>query len=142
MVLIHFYNYVVSSDMMETQLLEFKSLINSKSESVNRKPDRATRKLLLYLFTGTKGGYTRLKIIINLEARPFNTNQLSKELGLDYKAIQHHMKILEKNNLVTKVGEKYGAIFYLSNFLEINITALGEVMEKLERNVNSKKVYY
>jgi hypothetical protein len=52
------------------------------------------------------------------------------------------MKILEKNNLVTKVGEKYGAIFYLSNFLEVNITALGEVMEKLERNVNSKKVYY
>ena len=138
MVLIHFYNYVISSDMMETQLLEFKSLINSKSESV----DRATRKLLLYLFTGTKGGYTRLKIIINLEARPFNTNQLSKELGLDYKAIQHHMKILEKNNLVTKVGEKYGAIFYLSNFLEVNITALGEVIEKLERNMNSKKVYY
>src|SRR3972149_1409586 len=114
MVLIHFYNYVVSSDMMETQLLEFKSLINSKSESVNRKPDRATRKLLLYLFTGTKGGYTRLKIIKNLE----------------------------KNNLVTKVEEKYGAIFYLSNFLEVNITALGEVIEKLERNMNSKKVYY
>ncbi len=142
MVLTHFHNYVIRSDMIQTQLVKFKSLIHYKSELVNRKPDRATRKLLLYLFTGTKGGYTRLKIIIKLEARPFNTNQLSKELGLDYKAIQHHMKILEKNNLVTKVGKKYGAIFYLSNFLEVNIAALGEVIEKLERNMNSKKIYY
>ena len=128
--------------IMETQLSEFKDLVRSKSETVNRKPDRATRKLLLYLFTGTKGGITRLKIIMSLEARPFNTHQLSKEIGLDYKAIQHHMRVLEKNNLVTKVGEKYGAIFHLSNFLEINIECLGEVIEKLERKMNTKKVYY
>ncbi len=128
--------------IMETQLSEFKDLVKSKSESVNRKPDRATRKLLLYLFTGTKGGYTRLKIIMNLETRPLNTHQLSKEMGLDYKAIQHHMRVLEKNNLVTKVGEKYGAIFHLSNFLEINIECLSEVIEKLERKMNTKKVYY
>jgi DNA-binding transcriptional ArsR family regulator len=128
--------------IMETKLLEFKDLIRSKSETVNRKPDRATRKLLLYLFTGTKGGITRLKIIMSLEASPFNTHQLSKEIGLDYKAIQHHMKVLEKNNLVTKVGEKYGSIFHLSNFLEINIECLTEVIEKLERKMNTKKVYY
>jgi len=128
--------------IMDSQLLEFKDLVRSKSESVNRKPDRASRKLLLYLFTGTRGGYTRLKIIMNLEARPLNTHQLSKEIGLDYKAIQHHMRVLEKNNLVTKVGEKYGAIFHLSNFLEINIECLTEVIEKLERKMNTKKVYY
>jgi len=128
--------------MMDTQLLEFKNLVKTKSELSNRKPDRETRKLLLYLFTGTKGGYTRLKIIISLEERPFNTHQLSKELGLDYKAIQHHMRVLEKNNLVTKVGEKYGVIFHLSNFLEVNIGALGEVIDRLERKMNTKKVYY
>ena len=128
--------------IMDSQLLEFKDLVRSKSELVNRKPDRASRKLLLYLFTGTRGGYTRLKIIMNLEARPLNTHQLSKEIGLDYKAIQHHMRVLEKNNLVTKVGEKYGAIFHLSNFLEINIECLTEVIEKLERKMNTKKVYY
>ena len=128
--------------LIDTQLSEFKDLIQSKIESQNRKPDRATRKLLLYLFTGTKGGQTRLKIIMNLEARPLNTHQLSKEMELDYKAIQHHMKVLEKNNLVTKVGEKYGAIFHLSNFLEVNIACLIEVIEKLERKLNTKKVYY
>ena len=128
--------------MMEKQLLEFKDLVNSKSKSLDRKPDRDSRKLLLYLFTGTKGGYTRLKIIMSLEARPSNTHQLSLELGLDYKAVQHHMKVLEKNNLVNKVGEKYGAIFHLSNYLEINIGALGEVIDRLERKMNTKKVYY
>ena len=128
--------------MKTNQLLEFKEIIKEKSDPEHRKPDRQTRKLLLYLFTGTKGGYTRLRIIMLLTERPFNTHQLSKELGLDYKAIQHHMKVLEKNNLVVKVGEKYGAIFHLSNFLEINIRALDEAIEKLERKMNAKKVYY
>ena len=130
--------------MIEKQLIEFKELVKSKSEleSGSRKPDRDSRKLLLYLFTGTKGGYTRLKIIMNLEAKPSNTNQLSLELGLDYKAVQHHMRVLEKNNLVTKVGERYGAIFHLSNFLEINIGSLAEVIDRLERKMNTKKVYY
>ncbi len=128
--------------MKNTQLTAFKEIVKAKSDPLDRKSDRQTRKLLLYLFTGTRGGYTRLRIIMLLIERPLNTNQLSKELGLDYKAIQHHMKVLEKNNLVTKVGDKYGAIFHLSNFLEINIRALDEAIEKLERKMNSKKVYY
>ena len=128
--------------MKTNQLLEFREIVKAKSDHVKRKPDRETRKLLLYLFTGTKGGYTRLRIIMLLTERPFNTHQLSKELGLDYKAIQHHMRVLEKNNLVIKVGEKYGAMFHLSNFLEINIRALDEAIEKLERKMNAKKVYY
>jgi len=127
---------------MQTQLQEFKQVIKSKSESENRKPDRQTRKLLMYLFTSTRGGYTRLKIIMLLLKQPFNTHQLSLELDLDYKAIQHHMRVLEKNNMVTKIGEKYGAIFHLSNFLEVNILALDEAIEKLDRKMNSKKVYY
>ncbi len=128
--------------MKITQLTAFKEIVKAKSDLLDRKPDRHTRKLLLYLFTGTRGGYTRLRIIMLLIERPLNTHQLSKELGLDYKAIQHHMRVLEKNNLVTKIGDKYGAIFHLSNFLEINIRALDEAIEKLERKMNSKKVYY
>ncbi len=128
--------------MKLTQLTAFKEIVKAKSDSQDRIPDRQTRKLLLYLFTGTRGGYTLLRIIMLLTEIPLNTHQLSKELGLDYKAIQHHMKVLEKNNLVTKVGDKYGAIFHLSNFLEINIRSLDEAIEKLERKMNSKKVYY
>jgi len=127
--------------MITTQLLEFKELVKTKSDPVNRKPDKHTRKLLEYLFAGTKGGYTRLRVIMLLLERPFNTHQLAKELGLDYKAVQHHMKVLQKNNMVTKIGERYGAIFHLSNLLEFNIGALDEVIDKLDRKMNSKKVY-
>ena len=127
--------------MSVTQLVEFKEKIKAREESENRKPDKQTRKLLLYLFTGTRGGFTRMRIIMLLLEQPYNTHQMAQELDLDYKAVQHHMQVLEKNNMVTKIGEKYGAIFHLSNFLEYNILALNEAIEKLERKMNSKKVY-
>ncbi len=126
---------------MTSQLLEFKEIIRSRPVSTQRKPDKQTRNLLLYLFSSTRVGFTRLRIIMHLLDQPFNTHQLSKALDLDYKAVQHHMKVLEKNNMVSKIGEKYGAIFHLSNFLEINISALDEAIDKLERKMNHKKVY-
>ncbi len=127
--------------MSTQQLLEFKEIIRSKSESEQRKPDKETRKLLFYLFTSTRGGFTRLRIIMLLLEKPLNTHQLSQELDLDYKAVQHHMKVLEKNNMVQKIGDKYGAIYHLSNFLEVNISALDEAIDKLDRKMNHKKVY-
>ncbi len=126
---------------MSIQLQEYRKVIETKSKQIDRTPDRQTKKLLLYLFSGTRGGFTRLKIIALLIERPYNTHQLAKKLELDYKAIQHHMKVLMKNNLITKVGDKYGAIFHLSNFLEFNIRALDDVFDKLEKKLNSKKVY-
>lgn len=126
---------------MTNQLLEFKEILRSKQVPTQRKPDKQTRKLLLYLFTSTRGGLTRLRIVMHLLDQPYNTHQLTKVLGLDYKAVQHHMKVLEKNNMVSKIGEKYGAIFHLSNFLEINISALDEAIDKLDRKLNHKKVY-
>ncbi len=126
---------------MTNQLLEFKEIIKSKQISEQRKPDKQTRTLLLYLFTSTRGGFTRLRIIIHLLEKPYNTHQLAQKLDLDYKAVQHHMKVLEKNNMVSKIGEKYGAIFHLSNFLEMNINALDEAIDKLDQKMNRKKVY-
>lgn len=126
---------------MVNQLLEFKEIIKSRQVSDQRKSDKQTRNLLLYLFTSTRGGLTRLRIIINLLEQPCNTHQLAKKLDLDYKAVQHHMKVLEKNNMVSKIGEKYGAIFHLSNFLEINIGTLDEAIDKLDRKMNHEKVY-
>ena len=127
--------------MTTTQLLEFKKVIRAQPGSDDHKPDRQTKKLLLYLFTGTRGGYTRLRVVMLLLQRPYNTHQLAQELDLDYKAVQHHMRVLEKNNLVTKIGEKYGAMFHISNFLEHNIRALDDAIDKLDRKMNSKKVY-
>ena len=125
--------------MTRAQLLEFKEILRSKSEQ--RKPDKQTSKLLFYLFTNTRGGFTRLRIIMLLLERSYNTHQLSQELQLDYKAIQHHMKVLEKNNMIHKTGEKYGAMFYISTFLEVNIGALDMAIDKLDQKMNQKKVY-
>lgn len=126
---------------MANQLLDFKEIIRSRQSLQQRRPDKQTRKLLLYLFTSTRGGFTRLRIIIHLIEQPYNTHQLAKQLDLDYKAVQHHVKVLEKNNMISKIGDKYGAIFHLSNFLEINIGALDEAIDKLDRKMNHTKIY-
>ena len=127
--------------MTRAQLLEFKEILRSKSPSEQRKPDKQTSKLLFYLFTSTRGGFTRLRIIMLLLEQSYNTHQLALELQLDYKAVQHHMKVLEKNNMILKIGEKYGAIFRLSTFLEVNIGALDMAIDKLDQKMSQKKVY-
>lgn len=127
--------------MSMEKLVEIKETIRQKSESAVRKPDRDAQRLLLYVFTGTRGGFTRLHILALLCKRPMNTNNLALETGLDYKAVQHHLRALEQNNLVTKADRKYGAPFYLSNYLEANVLALDAVMQKLERQLNRKIVY-
>lgn len=116
-------------------------MIQTKSGSATHKPDRDARRLLLYVFTGTRGGFMRLQIIKCLSEKPMNTNQLAYEIGIDYKAAKHHLTVLEKNNLVTKIGTKYGVTFHLSNYLEANILALDEVAIKLERQLSRKIVY-
>ena len=80
--------------------------------------DPDSKRLLWFLFAGSRGELNRLRIVSILKKTPLNTNQLAKELSLDYKAIQHHIKILEKNNMITKIGEKYGIMYFISTFLE------------------------
>jgi DNA-binding transcriptional ArsR family regulator len=95
--------------------------------------DRDIIRLLWFLFAGTRGGDNRIKILDLLIKNPLNINKISEELQLDYKTIQHHIKILEKNNLVTKIGDKYGALYFISNYLEKNIDSYLEIKKKLIR---------
>jgi predicted transcriptional regulator len=96
--------------------------------------DPDAKRLLWFIFAGSRGGLNRLRIISSLKEKPLNTNQLAKELGLDYKAIQHHIKVLEKNNLITKIGEKYGVTFFISTFLEVNMETFEEIATKLDKS--------
>ncbi len=52
----------------------------------------------------------RISIIEVLIEQPSNINQLSDIIKIDYKVVQHHIHMLEKN-LITKEGEKYGILF-------------------------------
>ena len=96
--------------------------------------DPDSKRLLWFVFVGSRGGLNRLRIISILKKTPLNTNQLAKEMSLDYKAIQHHIKVLEKNNMVTKAGEKYNVTYFTSNFLETNMESFNEIVGKLEKN--------
>ena len=96
--------------------------------------DPDSKRLLWFVFAGSRGGLNRLRIISILKKTPFNTNQLAKEMDLDYKAIQHHIKVLEKNNMITKVGEKYNIMYFISAFLESNMESLEEIEGKLDKS--------
>jgi predicted transcriptional regulator len=96
--------------------------------------DPDAKRLLWFVFAGSRGGLNRLKIISKLKENSFNINQLAKELDLDYKAIQHHIRVLEKNNMISKVGEKYGITYFISTFLEVNMETFEEIEEKLDKS--------
>jgi len=96
--------------------------------------DPDAKRLLWFVFAGSRGGLNRLKIISKLKENPFNINQLAKELGLDYKAIQHHIRVLEKNNMISKVGEKYNVNYFISTFLEVNMGIFEEIEGKLDKS--------
>jgi DNA-binding transcriptional ArsR family regulator len=96
-------------------------------------PDPEAKRLLWYLFAGSRGGENRMRIIDLLKEKPHNINQLAEALGVDYKAVQHHIGVLEKNNMVTKVGEKYGVLYFISNYLEANIEAFNDIRAAIDK---------
>jgi predicted transcriptional regulator len=126
---------------MDSAKSQLRKLVRERNPKQNEKSDPYVLKLLSLVFTGMQGRYTRLKMILVLAENPLNTLQLSKELGYDFKSIQRNIKILEKNNLIERVGEGYGSIFFLSELLKSNLPTLLEVIEKVDKRLSSKKVY-
>ena len=96
--------------------------------------DPTARRLLWYLFAGSKGGENRIKIIHLLQDTPLNINRMAEVLDLDYKAVQHHVDVLEKNNLVSRMGEKYGIMYFVSNYLESNMDTFKEIITKINKS--------
>ena len=102
-------------------------------------PDPNSKRLLWFLFAGSKGGTNRIRIIDLLIEQPYNTNQLAEALEIDYKAVQHHISVLEKNNLISKEGKKYGILYFISNYLESNIESYNNIKLKINSNNKSGK---
>ncbi len=105
--------------------------------SIEAKSHPETKALLWYLFVGTKGGQTRVRVISQLRNKPSNKNQLAKVLGMDYKGIEHHIKVLEENNLVSKIGSNYGTTFFVSELFENEALVFDEIITK----INSQKKF-
>jgi predicted transcriptional regulator len=93
------------------------------------------KRVLWYLIAGSRGGTNRARIIKALHDRPYNVNQLSDELDLDYKTIKHHIKVLEDHNIIfNSSGEKkYGAMYFLSNSMEEKYPLFQEILSKMQK---------
>ncbi len=92
---------------------------------------RSLKYLLGWLIAGTRGGPTRAKIIETLKESPQNANQLANSLKMDYKTMRHHLEVLEKNRIITSVGDRYGATYFLTQVMEDNYFLFEEIMQKI-----------
>lgn len=98
--------------------------------------DRSFKHLLLWLIAGSRGGVNRGRIIKALKEQPLNANQLCNLIGVDYRTIRHHLEIMEKNHLISVVGDHYGKIYFLSQELEQSYGDFEEIWERIGRKEN------
>jgi predicted transcriptional regulator len=108
----------------------------------NIKVDKHMSDLFSSVFTGMSGRYTRLRIICAITEDPMNTLELSKKLTMDYKTIQHNIKVLEKNNLIAREGEGYGDLFFPSELITANLPTLYSVIRKVEAKLDKSEKKY
>jgi DNA-binding transcriptional ArsR family regulator len=100
---------------------------------------RPLRYLLGWLIAGTRGGVTRAKIIEVLRENPQNANQLANTLGMDYRTIRHHLKLLQKNRIITSAGDGYGTTYFLTVEMEENYGIFEEILNKLWKKQKREK---
>ena len=93
----------------------------------------AAKRLLWWILIGSAGGLNRTRILKELIKTPRNANELSNLLNLDYKTTRHHLEMLEKNRLITTMGNKYGTLYFPSNLLEQNMDLFKEIVEKKDK---------
>lgn len=93
----------------------------------------ALKRLIYWLLAGSKGGPTRLLIILRLRDGPANANQLANELKLNYKTIQHHLEILLQNRMVVAEGARYNVVYTISPELESNMDIVESIIDELAR---------
>src|ERR1700757_4208777 len=101
-------------------------------QSGSSNEEKHLRRLLWYLLGGTRGGPNRAEIIKTLQNRPCNANQLAEILRVDYKTIQHHIRILEENDLVSLANKgSYGAVLFLTAKMEEALPILDEIWSRI-----------
>ena len=109
-----------------------KNMLTLKARTIKAKSHLQTKIVFWVLFVGSRGGINRIRIMSTLRKRPSNRNQLSTELSVDYKNIQHHIKILEGNNLVKKIGNHYGVIYCASTLFENSEIIFDEIVDRFQ----------
>ena len=59
-------------------------------------------------------------------------------LNLDYSTIRHHIEVLEKNGMVTSLGDGYGVMYFPSDNLLDNYGFFEEIWEKIGNKMKKR----
>lgn len=78
------------------------------------------RLVLLWLLVASRGGSMRLKILNHLRNEPSNAHRISSALDVNYRTVEHHLKVLSENSLIISKGGNYGTVYFLDPYLEEN----------------------
>ncbi|MCH7967004.1 MAG: winged helix-turn-helix transcriptional regulator [Thaumarchaeota archaeon] len=116
----------------------FKDVPNYKDIIV----DKHMKELFSSVFTGMSGRYTRMRIICAITEEPINVLELSIKLNLDYKTVQHNIKVLEKSNFIIREGTGYGDMFFISELISSNLPTLYYVIRKVEAKLDKAEKKY
>ena len=90
------------------------------------------KQFLWWLIAGSKGGINRARIIQLLHQRPYNANQITQLLRLDYKTIRHHLEVMKKHQIIKSIEEGYGAMYFLTEQMEANYDDFMEIWRQVD----------
>ena len=106
---------------------------------VHSSSETSWKRLLWYVLAGSRGGVNRGRIIILLRKEPRNVNQLADALRVHYRVAEHHVRALEKNNLIAPAGEHYGKLYFLSQEMEAHLYLFDEIWQKIQPTTKEVK---
>jgi len=95
----------------------------------------SVERVLWWLFGSSAGASTRIRVVLVIRERPRNALQIAEALGIDYTTVRHHLRILEKNGLISTAGNRYGQVYFLSNTME----SRWSVFERIAENVRGQR---
>lgn len=90
---------------------------------------KAVKRAFVFSIAGTRGGPVRLDVLKIIAKEKMNISQISIKMGMDYKTIQHHMRVLDKSGFVKKEMSKNESIYSVSDLIRSN----NEIMEIIRR---------
>jgi DNA-binding transcriptional ArsR family regulator len=91
-------------------------------------------RVLWWLFAGSAGAETRSRVLRAIREQPRNAQQLAHALDLDYTTVRHHLRVMERNGLVTTTGDRYGKLYFLSNSMESHWEIFERILERTKRD--------